>query len=114
MKPLCNLHDIAQAGAGEFQVTIDGRQQDIFVVYHDHKVYAYQNTCPHQGLTLNWMPRQFLNHDRTLIQCSNHDALFRIEDGVCIAGPCAGDRLSPVSARIENGRIVVAVDPRDP
>ena len=87
---------------------VDGQQQDIFVVYHNDNVYGYRNVCPHQGLTLNWMPGQFLNHDQTLIQCSNHDALFRIEDGVCVSGPCAGDRLSPIAVKIEHHMIIFA------
>ena len=32
-----------------------------------------------------------------LIECLKSDdgALFRVEDGVCVAGPCAGDALWP-------------------
>lgn len=107
MMILGDMRDIAESGAREFQVMIDGEQMDVFAVYNGHEVYGYINICPHRGLTLNWMPDQFLNRDRTLIQCGNHDALFRIEDGVCVSGPCVGERLSPVSIRIEAEKIVL-------
>lgn len=108
MMILGNLQDIAESGAGEFRVMIDGRHMDIFVVHNGHKAYGYINRCPHQGLTLNWMPDQFLTHDYSLIQCGNHDALFRIEDGVCISGPCVGERLSPVNIEVKNNVFVLA------
>ena len=107
MKILGDVADIARTGAREFQLTADGRQVDIFVVCYKNEVYGYMNICPHEGLSLNWMPDQFLGHDGTLIQCSNHDALFRIEDGACVAGPCVGERLTPVYIRIDNGKVLL-------
>ena len=41
------------------------------------------------------------------IVCSTHGAEFRIEDGLCIGGPCRGDRLESVPAHIERGVIMV-------
>ena len=109
MTVLCYLQDIPRFGAKEFQIMSSGQQLDIFVIRSNHNVYGYKNICPHQGLTLNWLPDLFLNHDQSLIQCSNHAALFRIEDGVCISGPCAGERLIPVTIKLDNG-IVTLVD----
>ena len=108
MKVLGNVVDIARTGAREFQLTADGRQVDIFVVCYKNRMYGYENICPHEGLSLNWMPDKFLSQDKTLIQCGNHDALFRIEDGVCMAGPCVGEHLTPVKIRIDNGKVLLA------
>jgi nitrite reductase/ring-hydroxylating ferredoxin subunit len=56
--------------------------------------------CPHLGIPLNWAPERFLDLDGTLIQCSSHGALFQIDSGECIAGPCAwATSLQPVDAR---------------
>jgi nitrite reductase/ring-hydroxylating ferredoxin subunit len=45
-----------------------------------------------------------------LIQCSSHGALFEIDTGLCLAGPCPGARLRPIELRIERGYVLVADD----
>ena len=48
---------------------------------------------------------RFLTKDGTLIQCSTHGAKFGIEDGICVSGPCQGDRLKPVKTEIRDGHL---------
>jgi nitrite reductase/ring-hydroxylating ferredoxin subunit len=84
---------------------------DILVVRRGEHVYGYLNTCPHAGGPLDWVPDRFLDLAREYIQCATHGALFRIADGVCVYGPCAGDRLTPVPTVVEAGEVVlVATD----
>ena len=80
----------------------------MFVVRRGDEVFGYLNVCPHTGAPLNWMARKFLDPSRTLIQCATHGARFRIEDGVCISGPCNGKSLTAVPVRIEDGNVVIA------
>jgi nitrite reductase/ring-hydroxylating ferredoxin subunit len=68
-------------------------------------VVAYENVCPHAGSPLDWLPDRFLDVDRRRILCATHGALFRIADGHCIGGPCAGKSLTPVLIRIADGAI---------
>lgn len=65
-----------------------------FAIRHGGKLYAYLNQCPHTGAPLNWSPGQFLDAEGEHLMCSLHGALFRIEDGYCIYGPCAGAALT--------------------
>jgi len=58
---------------------------------------------------LNWVPDQFLDLTGDYIQCATHDALFRIADGVCVYGPSAGDRLTPLPTAVEAGEVVLFV-----
>lgn len=37
--------------------------------------------------------------------CATHGAIFRVEDGVCLAGPCQGDQLEPWPVIIREGGI---------
>lgn len=69
---------------------------EIILVRKSGQIYGYRNSCPHTGGPLDWIPDQFLDLDRAHIQCATHDALFRITDGVCIAGPCTGEQLTRV------------------
>ncbi len=41
------------------------------------------------------------------IVCSTHGAEFRIEDGFCLRGPCAGRSLEAVPAALRDGVILV-------
>lgn len=104
---LCRLNDLADPGSRGFTLQTAEGLKDIFVVRRGEAVYAYTNSCPHTGSPLDWQPDQFLNLDRTLIQCATHLALFRIADGHCVAGPCAGHALTPVAVTLKNSWVVV-------
>lgn len=67
--------------------------RDIVFVRRNGVVYAYENRCPHQGTPLETFPDKFLNADGSLLICSTHGARFRVEDGLCVSGPCKGERL---------------------
>ena len=80
----------------------------VFIVKTQDQFYCYRNSCPHTGAPLNWEGDRFLSLDQSYIQCSLHGALFRIENGQCIAGPCPGTRLSAVPIAIDSdGRLSV-------
>lgn len=102
---LCALDALPEEGAAGFEVEIRGSSRAIFVVRHKGACHAYLNSCPHTGVMLDWQPDQFLDSSGTLIQCSTHGALFRIEDGFCIYGPCANRSLNAVPTQIEAGQL---------
>ena len=104
--PLCNLDDLEKRQT--IELDINGRR--LFAVRQEDQLYAYWNICPHLGIPLNWMPDRFLDLEGTLIQCSSHGALFQIDDGECIAGPCSGDRLTSVVLRREGQMFYVAAN----
>jgi nitrite reductase/ring-hydroxylating ferredoxin subunit len=39
--------------------------------------------------------------------CAHHTAMFRLDDGTCYEGPCAGGRLVPVDVVERDGRVEV-------
>lgn len=82
----CTITTTPSAAAGHATTSL----LDLFMVRMDDRIYAYENHCPHTGSPLDWMPDQFLDIDKQFIQCATHHALFRIEDGFCIQGPCSG------------------------
>ncbi len=101
---LCRLDEIPDPGGKGFAPP--GRPR-FFVVRVDGAVRGYVNSCPHQGVNLDWNPDRFLTRDKDLIQCATHGARFVIETGECIAGPCRGRALTPVAVRIEHGAVVL-------
>ncbi|MFM1895386.1 MAG: hypothetical protein RLZZ385_460 [Pseudomonadota bacterium] len=79
----------------------------LFAVKKDGALFLYKNQCPHLGTPLEWQTDKFLDPDGTLIQCSTHGALFEIESGRCLAGPCKGQYLKAVPFLDDNGLIMV-------
>jgi nitrite reductase/ring-hydroxylating ferredoxin subunit len=108
--PLCKLDDLEDHCAME--LTIEERQ--LFAVRQGNSIFAYWNLCPHRNSPLNWVPNQFLDTENQLIQCALHGALFEIESGLCIAGPCSGDSLQPVELRCEDHFYYVAANQKMP
>ena len=104
--PLCNLDDLDEQQA--IELIIDERR--LFAIRKDNQLHAYWNICPHLGIPLNWAPDKFLDLDNALIQCSSHGALFHIDSGECIAGPCSGQSLQPVTLRAAEKDYFVTAD----
>lgn len=77
----------------------------LLAVRRHGQVYLYENRCPHRGIPLEWQADRFLDDSGSLIQCATHGALFLIESGECIAGPCAGQALRPLSCVERDGSI---------
>ena len=73
-------------------------------------VHVYVNSCPHIGTPLDWTPNRFLSADGKRIICATHGAEFEIADGLCVRGPCKGDRLESVNVEIRDGMITVPPD----
>ena len=105
---LCELDLIPDPGARGFVLQIGEAYFHGFVVRRDGGVHGYVDRCPHAGLPLPQALDVYLTLDESLIQCSWHGALFRIQDGACVGGPCAGARLTPWPVTVINGRVVTA------
>jgi nitrite reductase/ring-hydroxylating ferredoxin subunit len=103
--PLCRLDALAETDSRGFSFGSGAERCEVFLVRKAGRLHAYVNQCPHVGTPLDWREDHFLNLERTLILCATHGALFRIEDGYCVAGPCLGKRLRPVALEIEQGEI---------
>ena len=90
---LCPLDDIPEPGARGFDFRDGDMVFAAFVVRKAGLVLGYVDSCPHAGWPLAPMPDRYLTRDSERLFCGGHGALFRIEDGVCTAGPCTGDSL---------------------
>lgn len=106
---LCRVEDIPEDGARGFPA-VPGGFTGLFAVRKDGRIRVYVNSCPHIGLPLEPLPDRFLDAKRQSIICAAHGARFRIEDGVCITGPCIGEALEAVPVRIVQGQVVVPGD----
>ena len=92
---LCALNDIAENSARNFVLQIGRGRFHGFVVRNGGTVRGFVDRCPHMGLPLAQKLDDYLTPAGDLISCDWHGALFRIDDGTCVGGPCAGQSLTP-------------------
>jgi len=102
-----SLDELPDPGCREFTIGSGDWPFMGFVVRQGDQVFAYQNYCMHVGHPLNWAPDAFLTKDRANIICASHGAMYEIESGLCIAGPCLGKTLHPVEVRVTDGKVIV-------
>lgn len=104
---VCRLSDLQVGGARGVEGEDKGQDQ-AFVVRADGGLYAYVNSCPHWPMSpLPWRKDEYLDAARRFIVCHGHGARFNIGDGLCVAGPCVGMRLTALPLRLEEDRICV-------
>jgi nitrite reductase/ring-hydroxylating ferredoxin subunit len=106
MLRLCAPDELAEGQSRGFEIA----EEKLFAVRKDGQLYAYRNRCPHRGIPLEWLPDQFLDASASLIQCATHGALFLIESGECVAGPCAGQSLQELAIREDDQGIWVELN----
>lgn len=104
---LCELSDIEDGDSAGFVIETPDGKRSVIAVRQAETVYAYVNSCPHIGAPLDFMPGKFLNRNKTHIMCSTHGALFKIDDGLCVAGPCVDQNLEVLKTKTDNETVYI-------
>jgi nitrite reductase/ring-hydroxylating ferredoxin subunit len=104
---ICALHELADPGSKGFTMGAGDWPLRGFVVRYGETVRAYVNHCPHAGFPLDASPGVFLARSAPLIVCSMHGALFEMDTGLCVSGPCNGLRLRPLPLRVARGYVML-------
>lgn len=108
---VCESAALIEGGrAVRFDLVRGGRPVPCFVVRFDGKAQAYVNSCPHRGTELDWQHGDFFDESGLYLICATHGAAFDPATGLCISGPCAGERLFRVSIREEHERVMLESD----
>lgn len=95
MQLLCPTDELSEGCSRGF--TLAG--QHLVAVRRNGRAHVYRNRCPHRGTRLEWEADRFLDSSGSLLQCAHHGALFLIESGECIQGPCLGHTLDALPCR---------------
>lgn len=105
---LAPLTAIADGAARNFVLQLRAGRFHGFVVRRGDDVVGYVDRCPHWELPLAQTLDDYLAPGGDHIACSWHGALFEVDSGVCVGGPCVGRRLIPWPLAVEDGTIVTA------
>ena len=103
---LGSLDLIADGKARNFVLQLRAGRFHGFVVRVDDRVHGYVDRCPHAGLPLAQELDTYLTPSGDHIACSWHGALFRIDDGLCVGGPCAGQSLNSWPVVVRDDQLV--------
>lgn len=104
---LCALAEIADPGGRSFRFREGDRIFAGFVVRRGDAVVGYVDSCPHAGWPLAQLDDRYLTRDARHILCAGHGALFDW-DGLCVAGPCHGDRLHGWAVEVRGDAVFTA------
>jgi nitrite reductase/ring-hydroxylating ferredoxin subunit len=107
---LCRLDDLQQDRPRGF--SIPGLTRKVILIRRRDQVFAYLDACPHyaDGTPMAWKTDGYLNGEGTHLACHSHGALFDIETGECVLGPCLGKSLTKIPVRItEFGGVEAAI-----
>jgi nitrite reductase/ring-hydroxylating ferredoxin subunit len=105
---LCALEMLDDPGSHGFVLQMGEQYFHGFIVRRGRQVFGYVDRCPHMGFPLAQKLDEYLSPSGDHIVCSWHHSIFRAQDGACIGGPCAGQRLSPWPVRLHNGNVETA------
>jgi nitrite reductase/ring-hydroxylating ferredoxin subunit len=99
---LLKSDDLPEGGFREASAERDGQPLWLVVTRQQGTPRAWMNVCPHAGRSLNYAPDRFLVDDSGRLVCAAHGAVFEPAEGLCVSGPCRGDRLRDVPV-VESG-----------
>jgi nitrite reductase/ring-hydroxylating ferredoxin subunit len=105
---LLPLEALADGAARNFVLEMRAGRFHGFVIRKGDHVVGYVDQCPHMGLPLAQELDRYLTPDGSLIGCSWHGALFEIESGKCVGGPCVGAALTPWPVTVADGFVTTA------
>ncbi|MGB0585508.1 MAG: Rieske (2Fe-2S) protein [Limisphaerales bacterium] len=79
------------------------RPMEGFVGRFNGTLFAYENTCRHIPISLDYGDNRFFTNQGDALMCQTHGAVYEPDTGLCTRGPCAGASLFPLEVVEEDG-----------
>jgi len=98
---ICKLDSLIPDRAEVRHIESSHGPLSIVIVSKNKRVYAYENKCPHGWVSLESASTEINSGCKQYIQCSSHFAQFRMEDGLCVYGPCQGQSLIKLDIQVK-------------
>jgi nitrite reductase/ring-hydroxylating ferredoxin subunit len=102
--------DVENVIAVPIPVGPDKRPREALVLRGaDGRPRAYVNRCRHLPIPIDAGSKSYLTQDKQHLLCGTHGALYRRDDGMCVAGPCLHLALEALPVLEEGGDLHVLV-----
>ena len=105
--PLLALADVPENDARGVSIRDGARVRKFIVLRWEGETIVYRNRCPHAGTPLDWIPDRFFDRSKTYLFCTSHAASFEPDTGLCVDGPCLGDRLERCAFDLRDGVVTL-------
>jgi nitrite reductase/ring-hydroxylating ferredoxin subunit len=106
---LCALAALPEGQAHLVEAPGGMLEDALVLVRRGGRVDGYVNKCPHMGFSLDWKTERIVIGDGKFLRCVHHGAVFRTDDGVCVAGPCIDECLTVVALDVVDGDVLLRV-----
>ena len=104
---VAKLSDIEEGSATNIVIELADGYRHLILTRKADEVNVFLNSCPHTGVRLDWKVGVFLTVDKAHLQCSTHGALFELDSGFCVAGPCINKCLVKLQTKVYDQAIYV-------
>lgn len=98
---LCSGREIGEGEARGFG-PLEGFDRKVILLRKNGVLHAWLDACPHysSGTPMAWKTDAYLNGGGTHVACHSHGALFEMDTGKCVLGPCLGQSLTRVKITV--------------
>ena len=100
---IATLEEIEEGKTIKFSFKRGERPLEGFVGRFKGKLFAYENTCRHIPISLDYGDNRFFTNKGDALMCQTHGAVYEPDTGLCTRGPCAGASLFPLEVVEEDG-----------
>jgi nitrite reductase/ring-hydroxylating ferredoxin subunit len=102
---LASLDELKEKRTLKFSYRQEGIPREGFIAWTGGKVVAYENVCRHIPISLDYGDGRFFNAEQSHFVCRTHGATYEPLTGLCIAGPCAGAALKPLTVEVVDDEV---------
>lgn len=99
-----SLTDVQPGKVFPVQTLYKERNVTALVVKHEEDIAVYLDLCPHNKIGLS-KTGNYLSDDGQRLICEAHGASFKLDDGSCDRGPCAGDTLASIPYELTDSTV---------
>jgi len=97
------VDEVEEGQTIKFSFNRGEKPQEGFVGRCHGKLFAYDNTCRHLPISLDYGDNRFFDSKGETLVCQTHGAVYEPETGLCMRGPCAGASLYALEVIEEDG-----------
>jgi len=100
---IATVEEVEEGKTIKFSFTRGERPMEGFVARFKGELFAYENTCRHIPISLDYGDNRFFTNEGDALMCQTHGAVYEPATGLCTRGPCAGASLFPLEVSEEDG-----------
>ena len=100
---IAEIDEIKEGETIKFSFNRGERPQEGFVGRFKGRIFAYDNTCRHLPISLDYGDNRFFDSKGGTLVCQTHGAVYEPDTGLCTRGPCAGASLYALEVIEEDG-----------